>query len=205
LFEQIRHHTSPKWLAVEEIVIPGDEGIDAVPSLLSPNHASAGSLLGLIPMLSFETVSSSGTTEQDLEALDEVTASMHQSRKQFSTLKTRWVQAFAEDDSGYSLLVQDLQKVHQLVLTQATALGIPGESAPNTVWESLATVQQTVDSGSSSMHQHAAALEQLVDDHNTLTQSVIALESSAEDGQTSIADKVNTVTNDVRALEHRML
>jgi len=153
-------------------------------------------------MLSFDSVASSGSEKAcDLE---ETTAYIRQFRSQFAALRTKWFQAFTEVESGYGLLVQDLQKVHQLVLAQASALGAPnstGTTAPDSVWEGLTQVQQSMASVTSTVQLHAETLEKLSDEQNTLTQSVIALESTAEDGHLSLDDKVTAITMDVRALE----
>jgi hypothetical protein len=90
----------------------------------------------------------------------------------------------SEVESGYSLIVQDLQKMHHLVLDQAAALGAPAISRNETTssaWDKINQVQQSVASVASSIQAQAATLEHLSEEQNNLTQSVIALESTAED------------------------
>jgi len=213
LFEQIQNGTPPKWmtfdddLKLDDAMAPNVEETESGVMILSPAHAAAGSLLGLIPMLSFDSASSSNTNEE-VGDLEEVVASIHTFRAQFASLKTKWFRAFTEVESGYGLLVKDLQKVHQLVLAQASALGAPTTTdtqAMGSVWDGINQMQQSVASVTATVQHQAESLGQLAEDHQTLTQSVIALESAAEDGQVSLSDKVSAISMDVRALENRML
>jgi hypothetical protein len=208
LFKQLKCRNPPKWLTFEEepsiIIEEGDNSPEA--DLRSPTHASAGTLLGLIPMLSFDSVPSTEGSED--ESLDDTAAHIQKLQSQFATLKTKWLRAFSEVESGYSLIVQDLQKMHHLVLDQAAALGAPAISRNETTssaWDKINQVQQSVASVASSIQAQAATLEHLSEEQNNLTQSVIALESTAEDAQSSLSDKVTGLTIDLRALENRVL
>jgi hypothetical protein len=193
----------PKWLAFEDppsIIIEEEDGTS--PEILSPSHAAAGSLLGLIPMLSFEDSVSLGEDE-NVEPLDPSSASFYIKRfqNQFVSLKDMWERAFAEVETGYGLVVKDLQKLHCFAVGQAGHLGTPvalGEQTPDTVWMGLLQVHQTVNT-------QAETLATLSTDQAHLTHSVLALETTTDDINTSISDKVTTLTTDLCALESRVL
>jgi hypothetical protein len=210
LFVQVQRKTPPKWLTFEDppsVVIEEEE--DASTELLSPVHAAAGSLLGLIPMLSFEDSVSSGEDENS-EPMDHSLASFYiqRFRRQFISLKNKWERAFAEVESGYGMIVKDLQKLHQVAESQAINLGTPvalGEQMPDSVWKGLSQVHQTVTSVSSDMHHQATNIAALSTNQTHLTQSVITLETTTEDINTSLSGKVSTLTIDLRALEARIL
>jgi hypothetical protein len=208
LFQQLEGRSPPKWLAFEENPVVPIEEEDDIPTvdLKSPAHSTAGTLLGLIPMLSFDSASSTEGSEGEL--LEDTAAHIKQFRGQFATLKSKWLRAFSEVESGYSLIVQDLQKMHRLILAQAASLGAP-DSAPGnpvtSVWDGLSQVRHSVSAVSSTVQVQTATLEQLSEEQDTLTHSVIALETSAEDLQTSLSEKITSVTIDLRALENRVL
>jgi hypothetical protein len=159
---------------------------------LSPSHAVAGSLLGLIPMLSFEeSVSSREGSDDDPFDPASVTVNIKRFRAPFSSLKEKWTKAFTEVETGYGLIVKDLQKLHQISVTQANNIGVPkvlGDKTPDTVWQGLFQVQQSVNSVASTVHAQASSIEVLTSDQTHLTQSIIALETMADDLSTSLSD-----------------
>jgi hypothetical protein len=62
-----------------------------------------------------------------------------------------------------------------------------------------------VETVSATVQQQVTSVDHLPANQNILTQSVIALETSAEEVQATLSDKVTMLTSDVRALENRLL
>jgi hypothetical protein len=89
LFDQVTQGVPPKWLTFGETLAPmevvAEEAMEE--EILSPSHAAAGSLMGLIPALSSESVTSSDSVEETVD----VPSYIHQFCHQFSALKGKWI------------------------------------------------------------------------------------------------------------------
>jgi hypothetical protein len=63
------------------------------------------------------------------------------------SLKDKWSRAFTKVESGYGLVVQDLQKLHTLSQSQAKGIGslvaLEGETPPS-LWQGLSIVHDSV-------------------------------------------------------------
>lgn len=164
LFSQVRLHSFPKWLDVElspsaapsDLRIETDSQPTSTDLMSSLAHTMSGGLFALIPSLSFEDSVSSEASPSSLTEMDlqDVTSYIVKFKHHFASLKTKWTRAFTEIESGYGLLVKDLQHLHQMSTTclhdigQHIALAGP---TPTSVWNGLATLQHQVTSVSSSV------------------------------------------------------
>jgi len=209
-FQQVQQRAPPKWLAFEDSpAIMVDTWVSS-PSIeiLSPTNAKGG-ILSLIPMLtSFDdSVDSEEGNSHDLDLADDVNY-IQKFKARFSSLKSKRARAFIEVESGYSLVAQDLQKLHAASQSQSQTVGQPVElvgEVPESLWHGLSVVHDSVSAVASSVKAQSSSIEALADDQNHLTHSVLALESQAEDISLSVASQVAALTTDLRALEGRVL
>jgi predicted nucleic acid-binding Zn-ribbon protein len=210
LFQQVAQRNPPKWLAFEELhVAPVDTVTEATSKdVLSPTNIANGGLLAVIPMLSFdESSTSSGEVVLDLDLAD-VAVFIRRFKSHFSSLKAKWARAFTEVESGYGLLVQDLEKLHTVAQDQSQEIGTPvplDGTLPLSLWKGLKLVHESVSTVASAVQTYATSLDALAMDQTQLSQSVLALETQAEELVLDVMDKVATLTVDLRALENRVL
>jgi hypothetical protein len=209
LFQQVQQRTPPKWLRFEDspVVTVDTSSASTGEELLSPTNMAAGGLLSLIPMLSFDDSTASGEDVPSDMDLADVTTFIHKFRAHFASLKAKWAHAFTEVESGYGLVVQDLQKLQTMSQVQSTTLGRPvplhGETPP-TVWEGLRTVHETVATVTSAVQEHATSIDALAADQTNIAHSVLALETQMESSG-SVTDTIARLTVDLRALEYRVV
>jgi hypothetical protein len=113
LFTQLGANQPPKWLTFG--TTPTNDASPPVEesTLLSPvAHEASGGILALVPALSFDdSIASDGS--KDESPLDDVQIRLlfTKFRNHFSSLKQKWNKAFTEVETGYGLLVRDLQRL----------------------------------------------------------------------------------------------
>jgi len=210
VFQQVQQHAPPKWTAFEDSpAIMVDTRVSS-PSIeiLSPTNAKGG-ILALIPMLtSFDDSADSEEGNSHDSDLADVVDYIQKFKARFSSLKSKWARAFTEVESGYSLVVQELQKLHAASQSQSQTVGQPVKLAgevPESLWHGLSVVHDSVSAVALSVKAQSSSIEALANDQNHLTHSVLALESQAEDISLSVASQVAALTTDLRALEGRVL
>jgi len=149
VFQQVQQHAPPKWTAFEDSpAIMVDTRVSS-PSIeiLSPTNAKGG-ILALIPMLtSFDDSADSEEGNSHDSDLADVVDYIQKFKARFSSLKSKWARAFTEVESGYSLVVQDLQKLHAASQSQSQTVGQPVELAgevPESLWHGLSVVHDSV-------------------------------------------------------------
>ncbi len=114
LFMQLYQNDFPKGLAFEERpTIDESVVVSSVdPPILSPvAQFNSGGILASIPQLSFDdSVDLMDNHQRDIPLDDEhLRQQLNRFRQQFSSLKHKWLRAFTEVETGYGLLVNDLQ------------------------------------------------------------------------------------------------
>jgi hypothetical protein len=143
LFRLVQQRTPPKWLAFDDSPAVTLETQVSSPcvEILSPTNVDNGGLLNVIPMLtSFDDSVNSGEGDELELSLEDMSAFIRKFRSHFSSLKHKWHRAFTEVESGYGLLVQDLQRLHSVTQTHSLAMGQPSDfvgSAPDSLWQGL--------------------------------------------------------------------
>jgi hypothetical protein len=210
LFQQVQQRNPPKWLSFDDSPTVTVDTQASSPSIeiLSPTNATGG-IMSLIPMLS--SFDDSMASEEDVDAgmdLTEVAGYIRKFKSHFASLKSKWSKAFTEVESGYSLLVQDLQGLQSVAQSQAQALGHPIDVAgriPESVWQGLSAIQDTVLEVSSNIQAQALSIDALAADQTNITHSVLALEGQTEEISASMETQVASLTVDLRALEGRVL
>jgi hypothetical protein len=210
LFQQVHQRNPPKWLSFDDspaITVDTQVGFPSI-EILSPANATGG-IMSLIPMLS--SFDDSTASEDDLGAgveLADVVGYNRKFKSHFASLKSKWSKAFTEVESGYSLLVQDLQNLQSVTQSQAQALGRPVDVAghiPESVWQGLSEIQETVLEVSSNIQAQASSIDALAADQTNITHSVLAIEGQAEEISASMETQVASWTVDLRALEGQVL
>jgi len=210
LFQQVHQRNPPKWLSFDDspaITVDTQVGFPSI-EILSPANATGG-IMSLIPMLS--SFDDSTASEDDLGAgveLADVVGYNRKFKSHFASLKSKWSKAFIEVESGYSLLVQDLQNLQSVTQSQAQALGRPVDVAghiPESVWQGLSEIQETVLEVSSNIQAQASSIDALAADQTNITHSVLAIEGQAEEISASMETQVASWTVDLRALEGQVL
>jgi len=210
LFQQVRQRNPPKWLSFDDSPTITVDTLVSSPSIeiLSPTHATGG-IMSLIPMLSsFDDSTASEDEPGPGMELAEVVSYIRKFKSHFASLKGKWSKAFTEVESGYSLLVQDLKNLQSVTQDQVQALGHPVDIAgciPESVWQGLSVIQETVQEATSNIHAQASSLNALAVDQTAITHSVLALEGQAEEISASMDTQVASLTSDLRALESRVL
>jgi len=210
LFQQVHQRNPPKWLSFDDsptITVDTQVSFPSI-EILSPANATGG-IMSLIPMLS--SFDDSTASEDDLGAgveLADVVGYNRKFKSHFASLKSKWSKAFTEVESGYSLLVQDLQNLQSVTQSQAQALGRPVDVAghiPESVWQGLSEIQETVLEVSSNIQAQASSIDALAADQTNITHSVLAIEGQAEEISASMETQVASWTVDLRALEGQVL
>jgi len=210
LFQQVAQHKPPKWLSFDETpVAPVDTITEATSKdILSRTNVVNGGLLAVIPMLSFDKCStSSEDVDLDMDLAD-VAVFIRRFQSHFSSLKSKWARAFTEVESGYGLLVKDLEKLHRLAQDQSQEIGTPvplDGTSPPSVWQGLKVIHDSISTVVTAVQTHATSLDALAMDQNHLMQLVLALEAQADDPTLDVVDKVAALTVDLRAFENRVL
>ena len=209
LFQQVQQKKPPKWLSFDDspAATVDTSAMMTAFEILSPTNVASGGLLSVIPMLSFDKSTASGEEISEEMDMADVTSFIKRFRAHFSSLKSKWARAFTEIESGYGLVVQDLQKLQFVSQGQTEMVGSPvpiDGDTPKTVWEGLRTVHESVSSVASAVAVQASSLDALAADQTNLMHSVLALESQA-DAALSLPDVVSRLTVDLRALENRVI
>jgi len=206
----------PKWLAVgttndttPKLTVNTDPM--EVADLMSPfAHDLSGGLLGELPALSFDdSVESdeSGFSPEDLDAA-EVAAYVGKFRSNFHSLKKKWIKAFVEVESGYGLVVQDLQKLQRALMICHQNIGNKTSSDGGvnpSLWSSVVELQSTVVMVSTSLTGQNSQLGEIENQQESLAQVVAALEDSSEQLSASLTPRVLTIERDLRATEQHLL
>jgi hypothetical protein len=206
---------SSKWLAFESLAAEGSEVKPALVQIvdqevMSPMaYETYGGFLGTIPVLLFdESISSSGFHDHDEMDAEVLMSYVRQFRHQFATLKVKWARAFTELDASFGLVTQDLQRLQQASSTLVTSVGHLGNvqgMIGATVWEGLAKVHETIKSVSSSVATHRNVLDTIGVQHADVSQNLMHLESVTEDNHATLTLAINSVAENVKALESRFL
>lgn len=211
MFQQVQQCSPPKWLAFDDSLAVTLDTQASSPSIeiLLPTNIATGGMLSMIPMLSLfdESMSSDGDENLDMDLAD-ISAFIYKFCSHFTSLKSKWSRAFTEVKSGYSLLVQDLKRLHSMAQTQTLQIGQPVKLAgkvPESLWQGLLLVQESVSSMSVAVQAQAMSIDTMAGDQNHITHSMLALELRAEDISSSITAQINSLTGDLRALEGRVL
>jgi len=211
LFRLVQQRTPPKWLAFDDSPAVTLETQVSSPcvEILSPTNVDNGGLLNVIPMLtSFDDSVNSGEGDELELSLEDMSAFIRKFRSHFSSLKHKWHRAFTEVESGYGLLVQDLQRLHSVTQTHSLAMGQPSDfvgSAPDSLLQGLSVIQDSVTTMTAAVQAQATSIDVLVGDQNHITHSMLALETQAEDISASTITQIASLTSDLRALEGRFL
>jgi hypothetical protein len=185
LFQQVQQKKPPKWLSFDDspAATVDTSAMMTAFQILSPTNVASGGLLSVIPMLSFDKSTASGEEISEEMDMADVTSFINRFQAHFSSLKSKWARAFTEIESGYGLVVQDLQKLQFVSQGQTEMVGSPvpiDGDTPKTVWEGLRTVHESVSSVASAVAVQASSLDALAADQTNLMHSVLALESQAD-------------------------
>jgi hypothetical protein len=92
-------------------------------------------------------------------------------RQQLSSLKHKWLRAFTEVETGYGLLVNDLQLLQHSV---KYAMGTP--IPLGLVWTGMASLKMSVGLVSQAMTEQASHLANITDQQNCILTLVTHLE-----------------------------
>jgi len=217
LSQQLDKGDLPKWLMIGDLgKLPSssltvDTASQEAADLLSPlAHDQSGGILGAIPVLSFDdSVESeeSGFSPEDLDAT-ELAAYVGKFRTNFHSLRQKWTRAFMEVESGYGLVVQDLQKLnHALPLCHQSIGSQPSMNNGDnpSLWSSIVELQSTVMTVSTALTGQDGKLGDVVHQQESLSHIVSTLEDSTDTLTATLTTRLSTVERDLKATENRLL
>lgn len=126
-------------------------------------------------------------------------------RQQLSSLKHKWLRAFTEVETGYGLLVNDLQLLqHSVKDAMGTPIPLGGMLHP-LVWTGMASLKMSVGLVSQAMTEQSSHLANITDQQNCILTLVTHLELLQDEATTSLTSKISAHDVDLCSLERRLL
>jgi len=182
-FADLSQGAVPDWLAPHWTT--GPECMATAPSTLTSPRLSVSAVgpLNFVPTLSFD--------DESVAPIDgENAAWIKEFQRRFTSLKSKWGQAFTDIEANHLLVVKDLQVLHSSATTLASQIGTLQLSdhlnQGSTVWSALSKFART-------FAEHSTALMTSTESTQEMRQRVTELSETQETLQTEVSQRFQTL------------